>query len=504
MLASQHEFNIDEFVSLARKTGTDTQRVEVKSARDKLPKDIAETLSAFANGSGGVLVCGLSEKEGFAPVEGFTPRSITDGIAQTCSEKLEPPIRCDIEVADFEGSPVVIARIPETQPFLKPCYIKARNLYDGSFIRSGDEDRHLSRYEVDRLLENRTQPRFDAEVVLEAETSELDERLVSGFLARERANSPHVFASLSDEEALLSMRVIAHDDGGVLRPTLAGLMAFALHPQRHFPRANVTFAAFAGSSKTDAVAGAQRFIDSRTIIGSIPVMIAETLASVRRNMKVASFVQGAFRTDVPDYPETAIREAVANALMHRDYSPEGVTSQVQVNMYSDRIEILNPGGLFGTVTVDNLGTYGASTSRNMFLSRILESTPYPTGYPETGYVVENKGTGYAHIQSSLANAGMEPAEPRDELSLFALTIKKRDEPSKPPQAQAVAPPRGSVDGDKVIEHLRAVGPSKTSDIASALGISTSTARRRLAELVEQGKVVRMGDKNSPSVRYALP
>lgn len=502
MPASQRRFILSEFISLARKTGTDTQRVEVKAAKDKLPKDIAETFSAFANGSGGVLVCGLSEKEGFTPVEGFMARSIIDGIAQVCSEKLEPPIRCTIEIVDFEGSPVVVAYIPETQPFLKPCYIKARNLYDGSFIRSGDGDRHLSRYEIDRLLENRTQPRYDANVVPDAEMSEFDKRLVLSFLERERANSPHVFASLSDEEALLSMRAIADDGTGKLRPTLAGIMAFALHPQRHFPRANVTFAVFTGSSKANA--GAQRFVDSRTIIGSIPVMIAETLASVRRNMKVASFVQGAFRTDVPDYPEAAIREAVANALMHRDYSPEGVASQIQVNMYSDRIEILNPGGLFGTVTVDNLGTYGASASRNTFLSRILESTPYPTGYPETGYVVENKGTGYAQIQSSLLNAGMEPAEPRDELSLFILTIMKRRESSKPTQPQSAHHLYGFAGKKTVLEYLGEAGPSKTSDVASALGVSVATARRRLAELVEQGEVVRIGEKNSPSVRYALP
>lgn len=504
MSASHRRFKIDEFISLARKTGTDTQRVEVKTAKEKLPKDVAETLSAFANGSGGVLVCGLSEKDGFTPIEGFAARPIADAIAQVCSEKMEPPIRCDIEITDFEGSPTVVAYIPETQPFLKPCYVKARSLYDGSFIRSGDGDRHLSRYEVDRMLENRTQPRFDAEVIPDAEMSEFDERLVSNFLERERANSPHVFASLSDEEALLSMRAIADDGTGKLRPTLAGIMAFALHPQRHFPRANVTFAVFAGNSKADASAGTQRFVDSRTIIGSIPVMIAETLASVRRNMKVASFVQGAFRTDVPDYPEAAIREAVANALMHRDYSPEGVASQIQVNMYSNRIEILNPGGLFGTVTVENLGTYGASASRNTFLSRILESTSYPTGYPETGYVVENKGTGYAQIQSCLLDAGMEPAEPQDELSFFRLTIMKRGESSDVVQPQPAIHLYGSAGRNAVLEYLNTAGPSKTSDIASALGVSAPTARRRLAELVDQGSVVRIGEKNSPSVRYSLP
>ena len=155
-------------------------------------------------------------------------------------------------------------------------------------------------------------------------------------------------------------------------------------------------------------------------------MVAETLASVRRNMKVSSYVEGGSRQDVPDYPEVAIHEAVANALMHRDYSPEGVASQVQVNMFEDRIEIISPGGLFGMVTVDNIGTYGASSRRNQYFSRILESAPYPEGYPEKGYVVENKGTGFAQIQAALKKQGMEPAKPEDSLSFFAVTMCKAD------------------------------------------------------------------------------
>ena len=141
-------------------------------------------------------------------------------------------------------------------------------------------------------------------------------------------------------------------------------------------------------------------------------------------MRIASYVVGGSRTDVPEYPEVAVREAVANALMHRDYSPEALGSQVQVNMFADRIEIISPGGLYGMVTVDNIGTYGASSSRNQFLSRILESVPYPEGYPERGFVVENKGTGFAQIQGSLRSQGMRPAFPRDDLSLFCLTMWK--------------------------------------------------------------------------------
>ena len=154
-------------------------------------------------------------------------------------------------------------------------------------------------------------------------------------------------------------------------------------------------------------------------------MIAEAVSAVAKNMRTGSFFEGAFREDVPDYPQEAVREAVANALMHRDYSPEAWGSQVQVNLYADRLEILNPGGLYGSVTVDTLGTLGLSSSRNEFLSKILGSTPYPQAPGKVRYVVENKGSGYVEIASQLAAAYMEPPKPHDRPGSFSLTFCKR-------------------------------------------------------------------------------
>lgn len=130
------------------------------------------------------------------------------------------------------------------------------------------------------------------------------------------------------------------------------------------------------------------------------------MVALRRNVRVSSKVEGAFRIDRPEYPETAVREAVANALMHRDYSPDGCTSQVQVTMYDDRIEILSPGGLCRAMTVDRLGELGVSFPRNQALANILRVTPYAEGFAEVGSVVENKGTGYFQIRASLREANM--------------------------------------------------------------------------------------------------
>lgn len=497
-------FSIREFVNLARKIKSDTASVEVKTAAMGLPKDIVETISAFANRSGGTIICGLSEKNGFVPAEGFDAKKISEALSQACSDKMEPPVRASVRVEEFEGSLLVVGRVPETEPYQKPCYVKACGPYDGSFFRTGEGDRKLSRYEVDRLIEERHQPRYDAQVIDGSDVSELDTELVSGFLRRERAASPRVFAGLTDDDALLTMGVTGKDSDGIVRPTLAGLMALGRHPQKHFPRANVTFAAFPGSSKEELAEDGARFLDSRTVIGPISVMVAETLVAIRRNMKTSSYIEGGSRRDVSEYPEVAIREAVANALMHRDYSPEGLASQVQVNMYVDRIEIVNPGGLYGTVTVDNIGKYGASSSRNQYLSRILESSPYPEGYPEKGYVVENKGTGFAQIQAALKEHGMDPAEPEDSLSLFVVTIRKKQARKSAVVASAsiTLESRMEHELEAIMDVVRSKGTISTSEASAMLEVSTATAYRRIKELIDTGMLESAG-KQGRSARYKI-
>lgn len=495
--------------------GSDTTDVEVKTASGGLPKDVVDTLSAFANTSGGTVLLGLSERDGFAPVQGFDAKKASEALAQVCCEKMEPPVRADVRIEVFEGASVVVATIPETAPYRKPCYVKARGPYDGSYVRTGEGDRRLSRYEVDRLIEEREQPKYDARVVEGADASELDKELVEGFLRRERALSPRVFAGLCDQDALLTMGVLGRDDSGALHPTLAGLMALGRHPQQHFPRANVTFAVFPGTSKEDLAIDGARFLDSRTIIGPAPVMVAETLACVRRNMKVASYVEGGARHDMAEYPEIAVREAVANAVMHRDYSPEGLGSQVQVNMYADRLEVVSPGGLYGAVTVDNIGEYGASSSRNQHLSRILESTPYPQGYAETGYVVENKGTGFVQIQAALRRQGMPAAEPVDSLALFVVRMRACEGRVAGTAPVALCNPAASgcvarnvvltrTGGgeDPVVWYAREHGTVSTSEAAVVLGVSCATALRRIKNLVARGILTATGDRGRSS-RYRI-
>lgn len=487
-------------IETLRMTGNDSQQIEAKEAVRGLPKSMGESVSALANGSGGLIILGLSEKQGFIPAPGFDARASADALARLCSDDMVPPIRANIEQVAFEGAQVVVAVIPELPPAEKPCYLASKGMYRGSFIRTGDGDRLLTQYEIDRLVEERTQPHHDLEIVEGATLSDLDENLVSGMLQRQRNLHPRIFGHLSDEDALRALNVLARKDrkDGI---TLAGLLALGIYPQHFYPRLTVTFACFPGKDK--APKDGIKFLDSESMAGPIPAVLMDTVAAVGRNMRRGGMLRNGLRYDLADYPLDAVREAVCNALMHRDYSPMGRGSQVQVNMYVDRLEVLSPGGLFGAVTVDTIGEIGSSSTRNPALAVLLETTPYKNG----GYVAENRGTGYALIESELASHDMPKAEVIDRPSLFQIVLRRSNPGNQNGHQAAIASTQmahTNKSEDAVISALKELGAARTSEIAEHADLPRSTASKALKQLLQKGLVtVTPGAVTSPTRRYTL-
>ncbi|MGV0342586.1 ATP-binding protein [Corynebacterium mastitidis] len=484
-------------VEQLRSLGTDINKVEVKAAGGGFPKKIIRSLSSFANGHGGTVILGLDEESGFTPAEGFNARSIADALDAVLAEKVVPAIRTQVSIIPFEGTHVVVAEIPEHSPLDKPCWVKsAMSKYQGSYIRGGhDGDRLLKPYEIDRLEENKIQPKWDTEIVPEATLEDCDPDILKSILSRERALHPNVFGKLNDEKALKSLQIIKEDSSGHLRPTLAGLLAAGTYPQQFFPRLAVTFSAYPGTTKSSDARG-QRFLDNATFVGPIPTLVEEAVQAVTRNMRTGGVIEGSFRKDLPDYPPVAIREAVTNALMHRDYSPQAHGSQVQVDMFIDRLEITNPGGLFGTVTLDNLGKSGISSSRNQRLSALLEVTPAPG--PEQRFVAENRGTGYAEILDQLQQQLLPPPTVRDSLTAFTLTFERRRH-TEPERAAS----RSGGNRQSILQYLDAHHSASTRELAAATGLSANGVRRIIGLLVEEGIVERTEPLRSPKQRYRI-
>lgn len=492
----------DGLVAVARAVGADLHSVEIKAAGGGLPTSIVDTLSAFANGDGGTIVLGLDEASGFLPAVGFDAVKIRDALAGACADKLEPPLRLQIDIEEFEGALIVRADVPELDPVTKPCFVRTKGAYQGSFIRSGDGDRRLTHYEVTQLLANRTQPICDQDVVDRASMADLDDELVAGLLATTRRRSPRAFEKLDTGDALIRLGAAARCDDGDVRPTLAGLLSLGAYPQQYFPQLFISFVVIPGARMGHLSPDGARFLDNQTITGPIPTMVVDAVAALIRNMRKAAVIKGIGREDRYDYPLEVIRELVVNALMHRDYSPDSRGTQIQIELYVDRLVVKSPGGLYGGVSVDMLGSDDqVSTSRNRTLAALLADLPLPNNRGET--ICENRGSGIPQVMATLREAGMSPPTFEAAPGRMKVTV---------PQHALLAPDivewigslgaRGLSDTQHLALAMMRTTGRATNPMLQAWGIDQSTAGAALRDLVARGLCIRSGGRRYASYQLA--
>lgn len=480
---------------------TDLLHVEAKRAEAELPKRIWETLSAFSNTpGGGVLVLGLDEASGF-PVTGVrNPKKMMQDLASEC-DRMEPAVRAPIELHQVEGATLVVAEIPEAELGQKPVYYRGAGLTNGAFIRVADGDRRLSQYEVQVMLASRGQPREDESPVPEASIEDLDPELVGGLLERLRRAERSTFRQRTDEGTLRTLKALVPHGEQRWVPSLGGLLALGTYPQQFFPELGVTFVVYPTPNLGEPGPRGERFLDQGRFDGPIPQILEPVLQALQRNMKRRAVVRGLFREDLWEYPETALREALVNAVVHRDLGALARGTPVQVRMFPNRLEIVNPGGLFGPVTVDRLGEEGISSSRNQVLMKLLEDTPVP-GRNEV--VCENRGSGIGAMLAALRQAGMSPPHFADRIATFQVTF----------------PNHTLLDSETLrwLEAVDAVDLTDSQRMALALlrrgeevtnasyrqisGLDSRVATRELGDLVQRGLVTQDGTGRWTSYRLA--
>lgn len=491
---SESELALTDLVDRLRRVRTDPTGVEVKDASGGLPKSLGETLSAFANGIGGVVVLGLSERAGFTPAPGFDPPSIQDALARLCSDDMEPPVRAAIDIVDFEGAQTIVLEVSGLDPVRKPSYVKRRGPYEGSFIRGGDGDRHLTAYEVTQLLANHGQPTEDAEAVPGATLNDFDSDRVAEVGRRLRNRSPRAFGDLDDESLLVRLGAAVRAEDGRVHPTLAGIMCLGIYPQQFFPQLFVSFVALPGRVMGESLDDGTRFLDNVTCDGPIPEMLATVIAASRRNMRTAAVIRGAGREDRHDYPIEVIRELIVNALLHRDYSPLSRGTQVQVELYPDRLVVRNPGGLYGSIVPSDLGVVDVSSTRNAVLAKMLADIPSSTGEP----VCENRSSGLPRVFARLRDAGMSPPHFDATFSHVHVTVPQ---PAllDPATVQWIADldSPGLDDAQHLALAMMRASGMVSNEMLRVWGVESQAATAALRDLVDRDLAVKRGGR-----RYA--
>lgn len=451
-----------------RRKKCEMQNIELKTAKKGAPERLYDTLSSFSNqDGGGIIIFGISEKEDYRITGVYDAQDIQTKVTNQALQ-MEPVVRPVFTVAEMDGNTIVSAEISECEIYDKPCFYKGAGRLRGSFVRVGESDQPMTEYEIYSYEAFKRKIEDELRNVDRSDMSSFDEGSVAEYLINLKKCKPNL--ANQNKEKILSLQGFTNNE----KPTVAGIMLLGEYPQAYFPQLGVTAMVVAGTEFAQLGARGERFIDNQRIEGRIPQMLTDTLAFIRRNSRVATIIndEGA-RIDRPEYPMKAVREIILNALVHRDYSIHTDQSPIRVILYEDRLEVENPGGLYGRLTIDNLGKAAADT-RNPFIAGALEIMG------ET----ENRYSGIPTIRDEMKAAGLTPAVFESRRGYFRVTLfnKLMDQASISTKKSA-----GNID-DKIISFCNV--PRSREDIAKHLGIGSTyyVASKYIRPLVDSGKL----------------
>lgn len=383
--------DLKKLVSDIQAKKTETQTVEIKSAEHGCPTRLFDTLSSFSNqDEGGVIVFGIDEQDGYTVKGVYEPQDLQKKVTEQCKQ-MEPMVRALFTVCEVEGKIVVSAEIPGVDISERPVFYKGVGRVKGSYVRVGESDEPMSEYEVYSYEAFRKRIRDDVRTVETAKVRFFDEKRLEEYLSAVKRERRNLADNVSKEEILELMGIVSN---GV--PTLAGLMTFSKYPQAYFPQLCITAVSLPGTEMGTTGTDGERFIDNRRITGSIPDMLEEAVEFVRKNSRTKTIIDdNGRRADKDEYPVTAVREAILNALVHRDYSVHTENVPIRIEMYRDRMEIINSGGLYGKISIDALGKVRPET-RNAALANMLELLK----------ITENRYSGIPTMRMECVKAGL--------------------------------------------------------------------------------------------------
>lgn len=326
---------------------------------------------------------------------------------------------------------------------------------------------------------------------MDATLDELDRGFLERFLHRIRSRRSARWEQTPDLDVLRTFKVVVDLDGRMV-PTLAGYLCFGRYPQERYPGLCITFVRYPTDRAGEPGPGGERFLDDETLTGPIPVVVADALRAIKRNMRQREIIRGLFREEVWEYPEAVLREAIVNARRHRDYSPMARGSHVQIQMFPSRLKVLNPGGLFGPVTVDDLGKPGVQASRNLFLMTILDDLP---AGPNGEALCEHRGSGIAAMVALLRRLGMQPPVFEDRVTTFSVTFSNASLLDRDTLRWLEEHTGGMSLTESqrfALAYLRHHSHLSNPEYCRLTGIDSRVATRELADLVARGLLQRHG------------
>ena len=463
-----------EKLELIQKMKCETSTLEIKSAEQGYPQRLYDTLSSFSNqDDGGIIIFGVDEKHGYQEVGVYDPQDIQKKINEQCLQ-MEPVVRPLLTVLEKNNKFFVSAEIPSADITERPVFYQGKGRMKGSYTRVGDSDEPMTEYEVYSYEAYRKKYQDDIRTIDRVSFAALDQKLLEQYIELLKKGKPRL-AAIPDEE-IYELMSIKRDD----RITLSAVMNFCPYPQAYFPQLCIIATVVPGTEVGTIGDQGERFTDNQRIEGNISDMLDGAMQFVNRNMRIKTIINPhtGKREDRPDYPITAVREAVLNALVHRDYSIHTEGMPIQLIMYEDRMEIRNPGGIYGRIKIDQLGKVQPDT-RNPVIASELEVLK----------VTENRYSGIPTIRRMMQEYDLQQPEFLDERGSFIVKLYKSVIEQKADEME-------EVDNRELILFCKT--PRTRKEICDYLGLNSVTyaIQTRVMPLVEKG-IIKMSIPEKP-------
>ena len=390
--------NKAELIELIR--NGENSKVEFK--RDDIrPETLAKEISALLNFEGGWILIGVEDDGRVARLK-RSREEAEQWAMNIARENVQPAVIPSWSSVTFDDGAVVgVLGLPADSPG-KPYKARRGNAWV-TFMRVGSTSREASRDEEGRLYQSASVMRYDITPVLEMGLESLDlARIENYFRVILKRDAPATKDIEAWRRILLNIDILT-EVGGTTVATVAGLLLFGQNPNRRLPQAGITATAFPETEK-DYNTTDEELIRGPLVSSFSPDkhlvyrgVIDRAVDFGVRNMGTTAWLEGGRRCRKPVFPEDAVREAIVNAVAHRDYTLVG--TDVELSLYRDRLEVISPGHLPNGVTVEKMKE-GLRAARNELIKEILRDYGY----------VEHLGLGVRNriIRSMHAHNNTEP------------------------------------------------------------------------------------------------